>query len=166
MQGTTLSSFFRWVSRFTRGCDRRYPALLATPFDEGSTVKSVFMRCKANILPAMLVALFAISGLALGEDASPAPPISCANGLIGGINCIPTKRDLKEARAAFERGIKLNKSQQLEEAFAQFDDAARLVPQNVDFLTAREAVKAKLVFDHIERGNTLTGRRCALACSR
>ncbi len=132
-----------------------YPALLATPFDEGSTVKSVFMRCKANILPAMLVALFAISGLALGEDASPAPPISCSNGLIGGINCIPTKRDLKQARAAYERGIKLDKSQHLEEAFSQFDDAARLVPQNVDFLTAREAVKAKLVFDHIERGNTL-----------
>ena len=74
---------------------------------------------------------------------------------MGGINCIATKEDLKHARAAFDRGVKLHNQAQLEEAFAQFDEAARLAPQNVKFLIAREVVKAKLVFDHVERGNAL-----------
>ena len=36
---------------------------------------------------------------------------------------------------------------ELEEAFARFDKATRLAPQNMQFLTAREVVKAQLVFD-------------------
>ncbi|MGA2099892.1 MAG: type II and III secretion system protein [Candidatus Sulfotelmatobacter sp.] len=99
--------------------------------------------------------LLTASRFALGSDAAVAPPVSCSNGLLGGINCIPTKQDLKQAHADYERGIKLDKGQRLEEAFAQFDDAARLVPQSIDFLTAREVVKARLVFGHIERGNAL-----------
>lgn len=84
-----------------------------------------------------------------------APPIACANGLVGGVNCIPTRKDLKESRQAFERGVKLEKREQTEEAFAQFDQAARLNPRSPEFLAAREAVKAKLVFDHIQHGNLL-----------
>jgi general secretion pathway protein D len=83
------------------------------------------------------------------------PPVACANGLVGGINCIPTKKDLKDSREAFDHGVKLHKKQQLEEALVQFDEAARLNPQNVNYLSAREAVKAKLVFQHIESGNLL-----------
>ena len=82
-------------------------------------------------------------------------PITCANGLVGGVNCIPTKGDLKHSREAFDHGVKLHKKQRLEEAFVQFDEAARLNPQNVEYLAAREAVKAKLVFQHIESGNLL-----------
>ncbi len=89
------------------------------------------------------------------SEEAPAPPISCANGLVGGINCIATKKDLKDAREAFQRGLKLNEHQRIEEAFEQFDKAARLVPQDMQFLTARDVVKAKLVFDHVERGNAL-----------
>lgn len=99
------------------------------------------------------VSLCAVPGS--GTDATAAPPISCANGLIGGINCVPTKKDLKQAREAFERGVKLHSRQQLEEAFAQFDEASRLDPREPKFLTARETVKAKLVFDHIQQGNLL-----------
>jgi general secretion pathway protein D len=92
---------------------------------------------------------------ARGEDTSLSPPIACANGLIGGVNCVPTKEDLKESRAAFERGMKLEKQRRPEEAFAQFDQAVRLDPQSLRFLRAREIVKAKLVFDRVERGNRL-----------
>jgi hypothetical protein len=88
-------------------------------------------------------------------DTSPAPPISCANGLIGSINCIPTKKDLKEAREAFDRGMKLHKREKLEEAFSEFDEATRLDPREVKFFTAREMVKAKLVYEHIQQGNLL-----------
>src|SRR4029077_3523066 len=53
------------------------------------------------------------------------------------------------------RGVKLQDRGQFEDAFTQFDQASRLVPQDRQFLTAREMVKAKLVFSHIERGNAL-----------
>ncbi len=83
------------------------------------------------------------------------PPISCSNGIIGSISCAPTKKELKEARTAFERGLKLEQHRQLAEAFDQFDKASQLMPQNPQFLTAREMVKGQLVFNHIERGNAL-----------
>lgn len=108
------------------------------------------------------VCLAVIPAKMLSEDASPAPPISCANGLVGGIHCIPSKAELKESREAFERGLKLHKRQQLEEAFDQFDKAVRLNPQQIDYLRAREALKARLVFDHIQRGNSLLSQDARL----
>jgi tetratricopeptide (TPR) repeat protein len=112
------------------------------------------MRHSSYIFAALLAAAFTIPA-ATATDESPSLPISCGNGLIGGVNCIPTKKDLKEARAAFYQGVKLHKAQRLEEALEKYSEASRLDPQNVQFLTAREVVKAKLVFDHVERGNLL-----------
>jgi tetratricopeptide (TPR) repeat protein len=105
------------------------------------------------LFAAMLALLLAGTVPAAAEDPPVPPLISCGNGVAGGINCIPTKHDLKLARAAFDRGVKLNKHERLEEALAQFEEASRLAPQDMHFLTAREMVKAKLVFDHIEAGN-------------
>ena len=93
------------------------------------------------------------SSSAKDADSSPPLPLSCGNGLIGGVNCIPTKKEIKEARQAYEQGVKLQNRQLLEEALERFSDAAGLNPQSLQFLTARDVVKAKLVFDHIERGN-------------
>ena len=54
------------------------------------------------------------------------------NGLIGGINCIPTKSRSEEiARRHSSAALKLHKRSTLEEAFEQFDEAARLAPQNI-----------------------------------
>lgn len=88
-----------------------------------------------------------------GADSSPI--LSCGNGVPGGVNCIASKKDMKEARKAFARGVKLQEQQQLEAAFHQFDDSMRLEPRNLEFLTAREVVKGQLVFQHVERGNVL-----------
>jgi general secretion pathway protein D len=107
------------------------------------------------LLTAALAMTVAASVWARSEDSSLSPPIACANGLIGGVNCVPTKKDLKESRAAFERGMKLEKQQRAEEAFSQFDQAVRLDPRSPGYLRAREIVKAKLVFDRVERGNRL-----------
>src|SRR5262249_25372794 len=52
-------------------------------------------------------------------------------------------------------GLKLQERQQLEQAFDAFDEASRLVPQDADFLTAREMVKSRMVFAHVQRGNAL-----------
>jgi type II secretory pathway component GspD/PulD (secretin) len=73
----------------------------------------------------------------------------------GGINCMVSKKALKEARNAFARGLKFEEHQQLEEAYDRFDEATRLAPQNAQFLTAREVIKGQLVFKHVERGNLL-----------
>lgn len=91
-----------------------------------------------------------------GTDATvETPVISCGNGVPGGINCIPTKGDLKEAHKAYARGLKLESHKDIAEAFAQFDDASRLVPQNTQFFSAREVAKSQLVFRHTERGDAL-----------
>jgi hypothetical protein len=108
----------------------------------------------------LLFGVFLLAGLAplrarAGNDASADAPISCGNGVPGGVNCIASAKDVKEAHNAYARGLKLQKNKQLEQAFGQFDEAARLVPQEVQFLTAREMVKAQLVYTHVERGNSL-----------
>ena len=110
---------------------------------------------RALSILATAVSLAVVPRIAVARDQPLSPPIACANGLIGSINCIPTKGDLKSSREAFERGLKLHKRERMEEAFEQFDEAARLNPQNIDYLRAREGLRAKLVFDHIQRGNVL-----------
>ena len=95
--------------------------------------------------------LVALSALAGGD----APPVLCASGLPGGTNCVVSKKDLKQARVAFQRALKLERGSRLEEAFAQFDEALRLVPQDTQFLTHRELLKAQLVFNRMEHGNAL-----------
>jgi Flp pilus assembly secretin CpaC len=81
--------------------------------------------------------------------------VSCGNGVPGGVNCVPSKTDLKEARNAYARGLKLESRKSIEQAFAQFDEASRLVPQNTQFFSAREVAKSQLVFQHAEHGDAL-----------
>jgi len=102
----------------------------------------------------LLAALVGVS-FALADERPPEAPVTCRNGVPGGVSCIATKKDRKDAREAFNRGIKLHDHRRFEQALAQFDEATRLVPQNPQYLTAREVLRSKLVFDHIQRGNTL-----------
>lgn len=112
------------------------------------------MLGKFVILPVcLLAALTGVPALAGTDAPVPLPPTGCAHGLIGGVNCVPTKEELKEARKAFDRGMKLHGQEHLAEALDEFNEAVRLAPQNPKFLTAREVVKAKLAFDHIQQGN-------------
>jgi hypothetical protein len=113
------------------------------------------MRRTSFILSMGLVAALAMPAFAIGGDASLLPPISCGGGVPGGVNCIVSKKDLKQARSSFDKGVKLLDQQHLEEAFDRFDEATRLAPQNMQYLTAREVVKAQLVFNHVQRGNAL-----------
>jgi hypothetical protein len=114
------------------------------------------MRRFAQIIATGVMATTLASPAYAGGDDSAAPPlVSCGNGIPGGIDCIASKTQLKQARQAFASGLKLQDHKRLDQAFAQFDKAARLVPQNPQFLNARELVKAQLVFSHVERGNQL-----------
>lgn len=99
------------------------------------------------------------------DDPSLAPPVFCENGLPGGVNCVASPKQTKEAREAFERGLRLREHKRVDEAFIQFDEAARLVPQNPQFLTARELAKAQLVFHHVERGNAMLAENTPAAAA-
>lgn len=101
----------------------------------------------------LFLALLA-SPLFAGDEISP-PPISCSSGIPGGVNCVVSKKDARAGSEAYAKGLKLRDRKRLDEAYEQFDEAVRLVPQNLQFLTAREMAKAQLVFDHVQRGNTL-----------
>ena len=103
----------------------------------------------------LLPALTNVPTFAGTDSTVVAPAISCGNGVPGGIHCIPSKKDRKAAVNAYTRGLKLNDRKHLQEAFVQFDEASRLVPQNVNFLAAREGTKAQLVFQRTERGDAL-----------
>jgi len=114
------------------------------------------MRLSLSIVAIfLLAAVLAVSAFAGSDSSVDAPTISCGNGVPGGVNCIATKKDLKKAHNAYTQGLKLGNHGQLEEALVQFNDASRLVPQDVLFLSAREVTKAQLVFQHTERGDAL-----------
>lgn len=109
-------------------------------------LRSIFGVC-------ILAAASAFPAFAGADSTVDAPIISCGNGVPGGVSCTPTKSDLKEARTAYAHGLKLQNHHQIEEAFSQFDEASRLVPQDTAFFSAREVTKAQLVFQHTSRGD-------------
>jgi len=92
-------------------------------------------------------------GVCLAADSVPATPVmSCSDGP-GAPVCPGAAVDLKAAKKAFSRGLKLQQEKNLDEAFVEFEQASRLIPQNVEYLTAREMVRQQLVTHHLERGN-------------
>ena len=120
---------------------------------EGRIIK---MRRPLFILSVGLLATgLSIPSRAAANDPTAPAPVSCSNGIPGGVNCVRSKKDEKEARNAYSRGLKLEKQQQFNEAFDQFDRAVRLDPRNPQFFETRELAKAGLVYQHVERGNQL-----------
>ena len=102
-----------------------------------------------------------LAGVCLAADTpSAAAPSLCSNSA-GAPACHGPVKDLKAARQAFARGLKLEKSRNLDEAFYEFEEASRLVPQNVEYVTAREITRQHLAGMHLERGNSdlLNGRQ-------
>jgi hypothetical protein len=70
-----------------------------------------------------------------------------------GANCDPTRNDLKKAKEAFSKGLKLEKARKLDRALEEFDTAARLSPKNIDYLTGMALVRQQLVYQHLQEGN-------------
>src|SRR5271165_5373449 len=99
-------------------------------------------------------ALLCLATLGAAAD-SPATFVSslCSDSA-GAPACQASKKNLKAARRAFAHGLKLEQTKNLAEAFAEFEEAGNLVPQNIEYITARELVKQQLVGQHLELGNT------------
>jgi general secretion pathway protein D len=105
--------------------------------------------------------VFLSAGIALAVDTPPAPTLPLCSSSGGAPACHAPAKDLKAAHQAFARGVKLEKSHNLDQAFYEFEEASRLVPQNVEYLTAREITRQHLAGQHLERGNAdlLGGRQ-------
>jgi general secretion pathway protein D len=101
---------------------------------------------------AVAIAAFAAAAVAADQPQNLAVP-PCAQAAASDSACNPSKADLKKSKAAFSRALKLQKVERFDEAFEEFDTAARLVPKNLDYLTALAMVRQQLVFDHLQRGN-------------
>ena len=101
---------------------------------------------------AVAVAAFAAVALAADEPQNLAL-LPCAQAVASDSACNPSKADLKKSKAAFSRALKLQKAERFDEAYEEFDTAARLVPKNVEYVTALAMVRQQLVFDHLQRGN-------------
>ena len=112
-------------------------------------------RLWSILVVCLLAAMPGVRAFAANDAPADSPKVPCGSGEPGSINCVPTKDDLKQARSAYSHGRKLQGQQHLEESLAQFDRAARLVPRDIKFLSARELTKAQLVFQHTERGDAL-----------
>ncbi|HEY6183979.1 MAG TPA: hypothetical protein VIW67_17155 [Terriglobales bacterium] len=86
-----------------------------------------------------ILAVMCLVAAAFGAD-QPQPPS-------------PSKQDLKEAKAAYARGVKLQRSKHLAEALEEYKSAVELNPLNPQYLTAQEMLRQQLVFEHMEKGN-------------
>jgi general secretion pathway protein D len=103
-----------------------------------------------------VVAVCLVASLSWAADQPPTPPPTtlCANGVPGAPACIASPQARQDARKAFDHGMKLHKQNRLEDAFLEFETAANLVPQDLQYATLRELTRQQLVSDHLNRGNT------------
>jgi len=79
--------------------------------------------------------------------------LACSDVAANGSACNPSKEDLKKAQSAFTRALKFEKEKHSDEAYREFDTAARLVPRNVNYLTALAVVRQELVSQHLKKGD-------------
>lgn len=113
-------------------------------------------RFRAKIPGLVAVACLAVPACLAADLPSSRAPATCSNAES---NCV--KHASKAAKQAFARGLKLQQSQKLDEAFYEFEEASRLSPQNAEYLTAREMTRQHLAGMHLDRGNSalLNGRQ-------
>jgi type II secretory pathway component HofQ len=106
-------------------------------------------------MPLFLIFVFLLTvGTASAADTPPAgvPVAPCATAQGA---CVISKHDLKQARDAFENGLRSGKKQRVEEAMEYFQAASHLSPQDVGYRTAYEFTKQQVIREHLQRGNGL-----------
>ena len=100
------------------------------------------------------VAILAFAAAAFADDEPQnLAVLPCPQAAASDPACNPSKADLKKSRIAFSRALKLQKAEHFDEAFEEFDAAARLVPKNLEYVTALAIARQQLVYDHLKRGN-------------
>jgi general secretion pathway protein D len=100
----------------------------------------------------MTMAAFAVAAYAADEPQN-LTLLSCPQAAAADPACNPSKADLKKSKTAFAEALKLQKSKHFDEAYQEFDTAARLTPGNVEYVTALAMVRQELVLAHLKQGN-------------
>jgi len=101
---------------------------------------------------AVAIAALAIAALAADEPQNLAV-LPCPQAAASDSACNPSKADVKKSKAAFAKALKLQKAERFDQAYEEFDTAARLVPKNLEYVTTLAMVRQQLVFNHLQRGN-------------
>lgn len=102
----------------------------------------------------VIVAVTALSAMAFStEEPSGTLALSCAQAAPGSVPCPISRADVKKAKAAFHKALQLERERHLDEAYDEFDTAARLVPNNIDYVTALAVTREELVSQHIKQGS-------------
>jgi general secretion pathway protein D len=97
--------------------------------------------------------LLAVSAAWAADQPPTAPATTCASGIPGAPACLVSPQTQQEARKAFEHGMKLQKEKRLDDAYQEFEKAANLIPQDLQYATLRELTRQQLVYDHLQHGN-------------
>ena len=107
---------------------------------------------------ALLVMCSSVAAVAADQPQTTSDPCATTGSVSA---CTPSKKDLKQAKAAYAKGLKLENAKRLEEAWVELEKASQLVPQDPEYASAREMLRQQLVHDYLEQGNTnlLEGRR-------
>jgi general secretion pathway protein D len=76
-----------------------------------------------------------------------------------------SKKERRAAEQEFKRALELQKAGRMDEAYQAAAHAAELVPGNLEYVTAREVLRQRIVSGYLERGNHLadTGNDTAAA---
>ena len=102
------------------------------------------MRLFAPILACTL-----ISGFARGDS-----PTTTALPCPQGQTCPEiSKQDRKRAQKAFDQGLKFQQHHRNQQAFEAFEEADRLVPNDINYTTAKEILRQQRITDHLRTGN-------------
>ena len=105
-------------------------------------------------LPRIFGLLLVLSLSAAAAEVKP-PALSDCDRLHTAQACDVSPAEFKQARQDFQHGLRFRKSNDLQQAFDAFDSAAKTVPSDFEYLTAREVVRQQLVMKHVETGNSL-----------
>src|SRR5207245_10546215 len=105
-------------------------------------------------LGVLFSAVLALAAFGFCADQPDTLLLPCPQGSPAAPGCNPSKNELRDARNASATCLKLQREKRLDEAFEQFETAARIAPRDVEYVTAKEMARQQLVFDHLARGNT------------
>src|ERR1035437_2018603 len=106
--------------------------------------------------------LVTAGGLAAQNLPSPQTPVVDPHVAVKQKPDKPSKSDEKKAKREFAEGLKLKKNGKLEEALPHFETAAKLLPENVVYATAREMTRTEAVMADIQRGNKEMDRNATI----
>jgi len=96
--------------------------------------------------------MFCLAAFA-GDQPQSVLTLPCTAAVTADPICNPSKEDLKKAAAEFSKALKLEQEKRIDEAYQEFDAAARLVPRNVVYLTALAVTREELISQHLKKGS-------------